>query len=275
MLSSFSFSNAQTVVESENRNTISSNKGKFYFFWGYNRARYAKSDISLIGPDYNFTLKEVRAKDLPKEFSSVYYNPVKFTVPQFNFRIGYFLNDKYSIAAGWDHMKYQSRNGSIATIDGTIEASASDVYAGTYNNEKIVMNEDLLVKMEHSDGFNVVNLNIERLDLLYSIPNEKVALELVTGAGLGIAVPWTNSFIFGARNDDRPHFSGMGAQVFVAPELLLFKHVFIRYTTQFGFANLWDIAITPKSDKSDTHAEQTIYYFERSTVVGYRFNIGK
>lgn len=266
---------AQSDLDGTTNSSISENKGKFYFFWGYNRATHGKSDIKMVGPDFNFTLKEVKAKDLPKDFSSIYYNPSKFTVPQFNFRIGYFISDKYSIAAGWDHMKYQTVNGSTATIDGYIGESASTIYAGNYDNQKIEMDHDNLVKMEHSDGFNVVNVNLERLDLLYSTKDEKFALELVTGAGIGFAVPWTNSFVFGARNDDRPHFSGMGAQVFIAPELLFFKHIFFRYTGQIGFAKMWDIAISPKSDNSDTHAEQTIRYFERSGVLGYRFRIGK
>ena len=266
---------AQKSNESVSEIGLKSNKGKFYFFWGYNRSLHAKSDITLVGPDYNFTLKDVEAKDLPKDFSSVYFDPTKFTVPQFNFRVGYFINDKYSIAAGWDHMKYRSVNGSAATIDGYIGVTASPVYAGIYNNQKIIMDQNHLVKMEHSDGFNVVNLNLERLDFIYWTTNENLALELVSGAGLGIAMPWTNSFVFGERNDDRPHFSGMGAQIFVAPEVLFFKRIFFRYTAQFGFANMWDIAITPKSDKSDTHAEQTIFYFERSAVLGYRFKIGK
>lgn len=253
---------------------IEQQKGNFYFYWGYNRSSYAKSDITLVGPDYNFTLAESEAKDLPKEFSSVYFDIGQFTVPQFNIRLAYFINDKYSIAAGWDHMKYQTVEGSTAIISGRIDASASAKYQGNYNKESIRMNDDELVKMEHSDGFNVVNLNLERTDFLWYTQDQKMALSLISGAGLGIAVPWTNSFVFGERNDDRPHFSGMGAHAYLAVQTTFYKRFFLRYTTQGGFAKMWDIAITPKGDNS-AHAEQTIWYLEHSLVLGYQFRLWK
>lgn len=254
---------------------LKESKGNFFFFWGYNRSVYAKSNIRLKGPDYDFTLYDVEAKDLPKKFSSIYYNPAKFTVPQFNFRIGFFISDKYAMATGWDHMKYRTVNGSKAQISGQIDASASVLYAGIYDNDDIIMNEDNLVRMEHSDGFNVINLNLERHDYLYAGSSENIALKLVSGVGIGFAVPWTNSFIFGVRNDDRPHFSGIGLQLFAAPEAVFFKRIFVRATAQGGFAKMWDIATTPRSDESGSHAEQTIWYLERSVVLGYRLKLFK
>lgn len=253
--------------------SLKENKGKFFFYWGYNRTKYAKSDITWEGPGYDFTLSDVEATDLPKKFSSVYYNPAKLTIPQFNFRAGCFINNKYAIALGWDHMKYRSLQGSTATFNGKIDASVSPSYSELTDGEKVKIDNNNFVRMEHSDGFNVLNLNIERHDLFWSFLEEKIALKLVSGAGLGIAMPWTNSRVFEKTNDDRIHFSGMGAQVFIAPEVLLFKKIFIRATGQFGFANMWDIAITPRTDKSNTHAEQVIYYFERSLVVGYQFKV--
>lgn len=261
--------------EEKGQLTLKKNKGKLFFYWGYNRASYARSDIKLKGPNYNFELSDVKAKDLPKKFSSIYFNPLKFTIPQFNFRVGFFVSDKYAISAGWDHMKYQTVNRSKAKINGYISEDASILYQGSYDNNEVLIDHDHLVKMEHSDGFNIINFNIERHELLFASNNERYGFSLVSGAGLGIALPWTNSYIFGAVNDDRPHFSGLGAQVFVAPEFIFLKRIFARFTVQAGFANMWDIAITPKRDKSDTHAEQTIYYLERSIEIGYRFRFFK
>ncbi|MBL4708618.1 MAG: hypothetical protein JKY48_09300 [Flavobacteriales bacterium] len=276
ILSFFSISSfSQNEIESNRDFTLTENKGKFFFYWGYNRTKYGKSDITWKGPGYDFTLSDVEATDLPKEFSSVYYNPAKLTIPQFNLRLGYFINDKYAVAAGWDHMKYRSLHGSIATFKGNIGADVSPTYSSLTDGEKVRIDNDSFVRMEHSDGFNVLNLNVERHDLLWSFKDDKIALKLVSGAGLGIAMPWTNSRVFEKTNDDRIHFSGIGAQFFLAPEVLFFKRIFVRATGQFGFANMWDIAITPRTDKSDTHAEQVIYYFERSVVVGYNFKIFK
>ncbi len=251
---------------------IKEQKGNFYFYWGYNRSDYAKSDIYLTGPDYNFILSDVVANDLPEEFSTVYFNPVKLTIPQFNFRIGYHLSNKYTLAIGWDHMKYRTRNGSEAIITGRIDPSASSKYAGYYNYDKIIMNEDDLVKMEHSDGFNVININIERNDFLYTSKNQNLGFSFISGAGAGIAMPWTNSVIFGTKNDDRPHFSGLGAHAFAALQGTFYKRFFLRFTMQGGFANMWDVATVPKGSHS-AHAEQTITYLQRSLVLGYNFRL--
>ncbi len=269
----FSLALAQEGSPSAKNFSLTNNKHKFFFFWGYNRSAYAKSDITWKGPGYNFTLSDVEATDLSQgKFGPNYYDPSLLTIPQFNFRIGFFLNDKYAIAAGWDHMKYRTKEGSIASFSGNIDNNISSRYGTLQNGDKIAIDNSYL-KMEHSDGLNVLNFNIERHDLIYSLYEEKIGLKLVSGIGFGVDMPWTNSVTFGIKNDDRPHFSGVGAHAFIAPELIFYRRFFARATLQGGFASMWDIAITPKSDKSDTHAEQTIWYLERSLVLGYRFYI--
>jgi hypothetical protein len=42
------------------------------------------------------------------------------TIPQTNFKLGYFINDHYSIALGADHMKYVVTQDQTGNITGTI-----------------------------------------------------------------------------------------------------------------------------------------------------------
>ena len=105
-------------------------KGSFYFYWGWNKSAYTKSDITFTGNDYNFTLYDVVADDRQSPLSAnIYLNPANITIPQYNMRIGYFFNDKYNISFGVDHMKYVMRSNQDpnlaqwATISGTIENS--------------------------------------------------------------------------------------------------------------------------------------------------------
>ena len=70
-----------------------SNKGKIYFYWGGNRANYTNSDIRFKGENYDFTLENVKAKDVPKGWHIDYINPARMTIPQTNFRLGYFISD--------------------------------------------------------------------------------------------------------------------------------------------------------------------------------------
>ena len=83
-------------------------KGPFFAFWGYNRSAYLNSDIKFVGPGYDFTLENVVAKDAPTPLKEInkYINPALFSIPQFNFHVGYFIKDNLSVSIGWDHMKY-------------------------------------------------------------------------------------------------------------------------------------------------------------------------
>ena len=71
-----------------------SRKGEYYFFWGYNRSDYLKSDITFRGTGYDFTLHDVVANDLPIAFSAEEYLDItRLSIPQYNFRYGYFFNN--------------------------------------------------------------------------------------------------------------------------------------------------------------------------------------
>ena len=137
------------------------NKGKFFVSWGGNRDSYTKSDLTFKGKDYNFTLDNVISHDKPKGWHVDYINPAKMTIPQTNFRMGYFINDHYSIALGADHMKYVVTQDQTTNITGTIAGGTP--YDGVYNNDPIVLTEAFL-RFEHTDGLNYVNTEFSRHD---------------------------------------------------------------------------------------------------------------
>ncbi|MDG1476428.1 MAG: hypothetical protein P8Q14_04730, partial [Vicingaceae bacterium] len=137
-----------------------SNKGKMYAFWGWNRGWYSNSDIHFTGNNYDFTLNNVQAKDRQSPFSpGLYFNPSTITIPQTNFRLGYFINDKYDISFGVDHMKYVMVQDQNTQITGDINDGTS--YDGSYSNEDIVLTGNFL-KYEHTDGLNYLNVEITR-----------------------------------------------------------------------------------------------------------------
>ena len=99
----FSFpSSAQTTPENP-----TSRKGDVYIYWGWNRSAYTRSDIHFKGTDYDFTLFKAKGKDRQEEFAlNPFLHPGELTIPQYNFRIGYFFNSHYNLSFGIDHMKY-------------------------------------------------------------------------------------------------------------------------------------------------------------------------
>ncbi len=63
-----------------------------------------------------------------------YINPMEMTIPQTNFKLGYFINDHYNISIGVDHMKYVMTQDQKTAISGTYPAH----YIGNQINNGIV-----------------------------------------------------------------------------------------------------------------------------------------
>ena len=123
---------------------VSERKGQNYFYWGYNRGFYSRSDINFKGADYNFTLYDVKAKDRQSKLGADPYLHInQLTIPQYDYRLGYCFNDKYSLSIGFDHMKYVVNDFQTTHISGTISGQVSSpaipvnpAYVGNFSNAK-------------------------------------------------------------------------------------------------------------------------------------------
>jgi hypothetical protein len=180
------------------------NKGKIYIFWGGNRDSYTKSDIHFKGATYDFTLYDVAAVDKPKGWHIDYLNPARMTIPQTNFRIGYFINDHYNISIGLDHMKYVMVQNQSVQITGNYPA----IFDGTVITNGVVdLSDTSFLTFEHTDGLNYINSEISRVDDISKIfkikDTDKFQISLTEGAGGGILYPKTNVTLMGKpRHDD-------------------------------------------------------------------------
>src|SRR5690606_35866007 len=116
------------------------------------------------GDDYSFRLDKVKATDKQSELSVDYINPAKMTIAQYNFRIGYFFKDNWSISLGNDHMKYVVSQGQIVEITGHIGRIGTD-YNSDYNKDEIEIKGDFL-KFEHTDGLNYENIELRHFSNL-------------------------------------------------------------------------------------------------------------
>lgn len=245
-------------------------KGRIFASWGYNRAFYGLSDIHFVGNGYDFTIREAVAKDKPEKFSlNGYFNPTLITIPQYNFRIGYFITNKLSLSFNVDHMKYVLDNTQNATVDGTIDSSASKRWAGDYNN-KLMLIENDFIGYEHTDGLNVISLELDYHSLFFEAYNRKFAIDLIAGVGLGATVPKTNAYLFGEYGNDAFHLAGGGITGNVGLKFYIFKHFFIHPTTKFGFLIMPNVATNGlENDK----ASQNIGFFQGNFTIGYQFKI--
>ena len=237
-------------------------KGSMYLYWGWNRSWYAKSNLHFKGNEYDFNLKSVKAKDRQSPFSTkIYLNPSYVTIPQYNFRTGYFLNDKYNISFGVDHMKYVVIQDQIVNIDGNINVSDS-AYNGQYTGQNITLKEDFL-KFEHTDGLNFINVDLRRFHELWA--TEKVSLNVIGGIGVGVMVPRTNTTLLGKPRHDEFHLSGYGFSGVAGMNMSFWKYFFIQSEFKLGYISMPDILTTyERSDKAD----QKILFSQFNVVFG-------
>ena len=251
-------------------------KGKFYFYWGWNKAQYSYSDIRFKGDNYNFTLFDVAAQDRQTGWDpSVYLNPGNMTIPQTVARVGYYFNDNWNLSLGVDHMKYVMVRNQLATIDGYIDLQNSFTqFNGIYDNEQLMISENFL-QFEHTDGLNYINIEISRVDNLgefFKWDSKKVQLNILESIGTGVLYPKTNSTLLSKERYDDFHFSGFGVSLKGGINLTLFDHFFIQAEIKSGYINMSDIRTTTSNADS---ASQDFLFFQRNISFGYIFQLIK
>lgn len=252
---------------------VQDNKGKFFIFWGWNRGAYSNSTIHFKGNSYDFTLDKVVAKDRQTPWDpNIYLNPALITIPQTNFKMGYYFNDHYNFSFGVDHMKYVMVQDQTTTINGQISDPNPPEFVGTYNNDDIVLTQDFLT-FEHTDGLNYINLEFSRVDDLLKVFNrgmKNFEINITEGVGAGILLPKTNAKLMGNARHDAFHLAGYGLDAKIGLNLTFFRYFFIQGELKGGFIHMPDIRTT--SDKSD-RASQAFVFGEADFLFGAIFKI--
>lgn len=242
------------------------NKGKFYVYWGWNHAQYTKSDIQFKGDGYDFTLDNVAAHDRQSAFGMKYFNPSSMTIPQYNFRLGYFISDNWNISFGIDHMKYVMDQDQTVKMNGHINTGSA--FDGTYTNADQKLTEDFLT-FEHTDGLNYANLEIRRFDNIVHLPISKngkgIDVNITEGVGAGIMYPKSNVKLLERERYDEFHLAGFAAAAMVGINFTFWDYFFVQAELKGGYANLSDIRTT--ADKTDK-AKQNIVFSQQNLVFG-------
>ena len=213
-------------------------------------------------------IKDVVGVDRPSRFSfEKYFNFNQFSIPQYNFRMGYFIKDNYSVSIAWDHMKYVMRQFETVKISGEINAGTA--FDGQYANDDILLVEGFL-QFEHTDGFNSLNAEIRRYDEFFQKGVFKV--ELIEGVGIGALVPRTDAVLFNRQNADRFHFSGYEMHAMLGARVEIGKSFFTQSEIKAGYANMQDILTTV----ADTdRASQKLFFYQLNVIFGATMNFNK
>lgn len=258
------------LIAQEKTSEKLTNKGRMYILWGWNRGTFSNSDIHFKGANYDFTLSSVTANDRPTKFGfNPYFTLDRITIPQTNFRIGYFFKENYTISIGVDHMKYVMNANQTVKINGTIATGIS--FDNIYNNENIVLTPEFL-EFEHTDGLNYVNVEVKRFDdisHLFGLNAENFQVNMTEGVGAGILYPKTNTKLLGKERYDEFHVSGWGISAGVGLNFTIYKNFFIQSDFKVGYINMPNIRTTNSSVDS---ASQSFTFLENTIVFGWKFN---
>ncbi|MEZ4921109.1 MAG: hypothetical protein R2792_18560 [Saprospiraceae bacterium] len=243
---------------------------KFYFYWGYNRASFAPTNLHFTGPKYDFSLYDVQAHDRPTPFKpKVYFGPTTLWIPQYNIRMGYFFKPRWSVSFGVDHMKYVMDANQTLRLSGIITPEASDKYAGTYLNELKEISPDFL-QFEHSDG-----LNLSTFEVAYHLPLlnwPTGAIEWYNGLGALWVVTRTDVRVFGDGLNNDFHVAGYSLSAKSGLRFTFFKRFFFLFENKMGYMSLPSVLI--KNDAPEI-ADHNIVFGEKTAALGVRFNFKK
>ncbi|MBN9336401.1 MAG: hypothetical protein J0I88_00915, partial [Chryseobacterium sp.] len=205
------------------------------------------------------------AHDRPSELSMAYIDPTRLSIPQFNFRLAYFIKDNLAVVIAQDHMKYVMDQDQIAKFNGHISDPA---YAAMVQNGQVNLTDEQFLTFEHTDGLNYINAGLEKYKNVLSKKNFDIFWAY--GGGIGALMPKSNVKLFGNERSDRYHLAGFGLDARTNINFVFWNHIMARVEGKFGYINMPDIKTT-LNNKPDK-ASQDFVFYQVNFGIGYVFN---
>ena len=234
-----------------------------YLQWGYNTEWYTKSNIHFTMPNgTNFTLHNARALDRP-DLDAIYKKPKDISIPQYNYRIGFYLNNKHSraIELNFDHAKYIVTDWQRVHVTGTID--------GKPVNGDSTLNPQTFLHFEHTDGANWLHINYVHQQTLLMKKNSKSPLiNFIWKAGAGINIPRTDFTWRGDRLNNDFHVAGYNISVEAGARIYPLKKIFFEFTGKTGYVKYLN-ALSNSTAQKGIRARHSFGYFEVIGTIGY------
>lgn len=233
-----------------------------YLQWGYNTEWYTKSTIhfntSVNGVPHNYTIYKAKAHDR-NDLDAIVKKPIEISVPQYNYRIGFYLNAKKTKAVelNFDHTKY------IVYDNQKLRAKG---YIGTTTFDKDTAFSVNDMHFEHTNGANFYQINYVSQHLLKQ-KNNRPQFTFLWKAGAGILIPKTDVTLSGKRIDNKFHIAGYCFGVEAGSRWYFAKKWFLEGTAKTGFANYTNSLAIDNGKVSHKFG-----YFELIGTVGYEIN---
>jgi hypothetical protein len=191
------------------------------------------------------------------------------TIPQYNFRIGYYFKHKWAISVGVDHFNYVVKANSEAELNGHLDLGADSTWKGNYNQQAVTLDPSHF-RYEHAGGLNFIRIEVMRsFDLLEAGKQREFALTGSLGASLGPALTTTNFYFNKQLNSRATALSGYGMGLSGNIRIEFFRHVFFQAEGLMGFTHL--PAVRTNSTDRNMRAKQAIGFASYNISLGLMF----
>ncbi len=204
--------------------------GSLYFSWGYNTEWYTRSSVHVSQPSLNneYSLVGVKAHDRPG-WNEDFFNTA-LTVPQYNYRLGYFFNEKqdFAIEINFDHTKYIITDGQTAHLKGKLNGENVDKYidySGS-NGFYYFLN----------NGANFLLFNLVKRFQVYHTDDKKFKIDLLAKAGVGPVIPHVENSFFGKDNEPGFQIGGWNTGIETAVRITGMKYAYLEFAQKVDYA---------------------------------------
>lgn len=232
-----------------------------YIQWGYNAEAYTRSSIHFkLSNGDNFTLHNVKAHD-KGDYDAIYKHPADISIPQYNYRIGFYLNPERTKALelNFDHAKYVVTDYQIARVSGIIDGKQID--------QMMTLDPNYFIHFEHTDGANWLHINYMQQNTLLK-GSRFPRLTTVWKAGAGINIPRTDMRYKGDRLNNNFHIAGVNASVEGGIRYYPFKKFFLELTGKTGYVNYLNALCNTQAMKGN-RAHHQFGYVEGILTFGF------
>lgn len=225
---------------------------EYFVSWGYNGDRYANSDLHISQPDLgnDFTLVNVSARD-SKAWTDLFNHSL--FVPQYNFRIGMFFNDKWGVELALDHMKWIVRENQQVRMTGTLDGDPVD--------EQVTLSADVL-RYQLNNGANPVFINLIRRVHIAGEPGRTGHMAFLAKGGGGFAWPHTENTLFGQPNDKgfQP-FHGWNLDAAAAFRIHLWRPLYFEVEEKLVYARYFGVKVDRGEARHSVKANEFAFHF--------------
>ena len=211
--------------------------GSIYFSWGYNEEWYTNSTVHVKqnAISDNYELIHVQAHD-HKGWDDGVLNKA-LTIPQYNYRLGYYFNDKQDLAIelNFDHTKYIIADGQSIHLSGT--------HGGIKTDEYIVFSQQNGFYYFLNNGANFFLINIVKRLGLYQAKSKNLLIDLTGKAGVGPVIPHVQNSFFGHENQQGFQFGGWNTGLETAIRATFMRYAFIEFSQKVDYARYSNLKV--------------------------------